>query len=189
MQVSIHNLDRGIARRLREYVIRTKHIQTVRQYGRVYGRLSSALRGEVAMIVHTKWFEQIHLFRSANERLRVQIALKLQGGVFAPSENMPPTSLYMLHRGVAFINGAVLGGGRAWGLGSLMYSKSAFSSMKTSSTAVAFTYCEVLFMDGIFLREVAERYDTRGAPHTPPCAAGLLGVQPREVGRKTASAS
>jgi len=153
--VAIQGIDNKLARRLREYMIKSKHVSTVRSYQRVYSRLSGALRGEVALEVNKKWFKQIHLLRAANERLCVQVACALQGGVFAPSEYMPSTNLYLLHRGVAFINGQCLGGGKAWGLNSMMY-----SALLKRSSAIAFTYCEVYFIEGLWLREMSEVCDT-----------------------------
>jgi hypothetical protein len=152
--VAIHELDRSLAQRLRAFMIKAKHIQTVKSYSRVYLRLSNALRGEVALQVNSNWFQQIHLLRYANERLCVQLAIALEGGVFAPSEYMPAQNLYLLHRGVAFINGQCLGGGKFWGLSSMMY-----SSEFRRSSAVAFTYCEVLYIEGLWLRELADACD------------------------------
>ena len=169
--------------------MRSKHVALVKSYGRIYQRLSSALRGEVALEVNSKWFAQIHLLADANERLCVQIAVSLQGArvlatslddclhpcpcpcpcpcaymtltrhvhtstrtclasgnVFAPSEYMPATNLYLLHRGVAFIDGRVKGGGKTWGLLSLMHTLG-----NNRSSAVAFTYCEVLYLSLIHI--------------------------------------
>ena len=98
---ALHSLDRTLAKRLREYVIRSKHVATVNSYGRVYETLSYALRGEVAIKVNAQYFSQIHLLSKASERLCVQVATGLKGGVFAPSEYMPAKNLYLLHRGVA----------------------------------------------------------------------------------------
>ena len=166
-------------------MLKSKHIMITRSYQRVYHALSNALKGEVAIKVNSVWFNQIHILNRASERLCVQVAMSLQGGVFAPSEYMPAKNIYMLHSGVAFINGSVLGRGKVrhlprshpfhalpcpshaflingsvlgrgkvWGLGSLRYSL----PLKRSS-AISFTYCEVLYMEGLWLRELADACD------------------------------
>ena len=48
-------------------------------------------------------------------RLRVQVALKLEALVFAPSEVLPCGRLYIVNRGLAIYAGKLLGSGKVWG--------------------------------------------------------------------------
>jgi len=156
--VAIHNLPKPLSSKLRLYMLKSKHIQVVRSYARVYRHLSSGLRGEVALEVNQKWLQQIDLLKDANVRLSTQIAVALQGKVFAPSEFMPAKCLYLMHRGVAMINGSIHGSGRVFGVTSLMYSED-----WKESVYIAFGYCEVLTMEGKWLREIAEVCDAATA--------------------------
>lgn len=153
--VDIHGLERPLARRLREYLIKAKHVGLVKSYQRVYQHLSPTLRSEVAVAVHRPFFRQIRLLGDANESLRAHIARMLHGAVFAPSEHMPRDNVYHLHRGIALLSGVVMGSGRVWGVSSVMYS----AAQHAHTEVVAFTYCEVLCINGLVVRELAETHD------------------------------
>ena len=87
---------------------------------------------------------------------QVALAHSLEGAVFAPSERMPKTNVFNMHRGIALVDGLVRGSGRVWGIYSILYSSRA---LDRRSSAKAFTYCEVLMVDGHRLRELADAYD------------------------------
>ena len=105
--IDVHKIDSDLACRLREYFIKAKHVELVKSYNRVYHRLSATLSGEVAVRVHGSWFKQLRLLDAANNPLKVHLAHALQGAVFAPSEKMPKTNVYAMHRGIALVDGLV----------------------------------------------------------------------------------
>ena len=152
-------LDTSLARRMREYLHKTRHIDLVKSYHHVYDRLSTQLRSEVALCACRELFEQCFLLSEASNALRTQIAHSVQGDVFAPSEVLPCTNVYAMHRGIVVIDGIVRASRRVFGIPSLMYSH----ALRSSTHAVAFTYCEVLFIDGHVLRELAEKFDVHTA--------------------------
>ena len=144
---------------MREYAHKTRHIDLVKSYHHVYDRLSTQLRSEVAVCACREWFKQIALLSEASSALRTRIAHNVQGDVFAPSEALSCGNVYAMHRGIVVINGIVRASRRIFGIPSIMYSH----KLRSATNAVAFTYCEVLFIDGHTLRELAETHDAHTA--------------------------
>lgn len=108
-------LDSKLKRRLRQYFAQRKHIMMAKSASGVIHKMSTSLQIEVVMLVHNHWLKNIWFLRGAEDPCLVQLALRMEACVFAPSELPDPENLYILHRGIVMVGGRVLTSGKMWG--------------------------------------------------------------------------
>ena len=81
----------------------------------VIHKMSTSLQIEVVWLVHKHWLQHIWFLRGAEPACLVQLALRMEPCVFAPSELPEPTHLYIIQRGIVMQGGRVLTSGKMWG--------------------------------------------------------------------------
>ena len=64
----------------------------------VIHKMSTSLQAEVVMLVHSHWLKQIWFLRGCEPPCLVQLALRMEPYVFAPSEQPEQSNLYVIHR-------------------------------------------------------------------------------------------
>ena len=87
-----------LTRRLRQFFHQRKHVMMAKSASSVINKMSTSLQIEVVMIVHQHWLQHIWFLRGAEPACLVQLALRMEPCVFAPSELPEPTHLYIIHR-------------------------------------------------------------------------------------------
>jgi len=81
----------------------------------VIHKMSTSLQAEVVMLVHSHWLKQIWFLRGCEPPCLVQLALRMEPYVFAPSEQPEQSNLYVIHRGIVMHGTRVLTSGSMWG--------------------------------------------------------------------------
>jgi len=133
-----HKLEKGMRRHLREYIMRTKHIQSMNAQNQLMSLMSPKLQGELSLQVNGPWLMALPFLSGVEVACMVRIALALKPLVFVPTELLPSESMYYLAKGTVVHRGGVKTGGSVWGTDCVL-NKAALRSRP----ARALTYAEV----------------------------------------------
>lgn len=149
-----YRLPAPVCRRLREYMLQSKHLTMAETNKEIILRLSPALQGEVAWRINKKWLRRVWFLHSCETPFLVQLALTLQARVYAPNEMVARDSLYIIHRGVLLYGGRVLTAGKVWGEDVILQSE----HLRTKAIGKAMNYLELFQIGRDELLELAMFY-------------------------------
>lgn len=100
-----------LARRLREYFHKTRHITITDANNVLLRKMSPALQGEVLWRTNAVWLKRVPFMRSCEAEFVAKVLLSLRPVVFAPGDIVFGNHLYILHHGVAVYGGRILTAG------------------------------------------------------------------------------
>mmetsp|Transcript_76761 Transcript_76761/g.152188 ORF Transcript_76761/g.152188 Transcript_76761/m.152188 type:complete len:457 (+) Transcript_76761:1746-3116(+) len=149
-----HGLGSCCGQRLREYFHRTKHITTTEFNNELLGKMSPALQGEVLWRTNSVWLRRVQFMRKCEPEFVAKILLSLQPLVFAPSDVVFGTQLYILHHGVAVYGGKVLTAGDVWGEDMLLSNE----KLQKQTFARALNYVEAYSLERQAILALAEGF-------------------------------
>jgi len=152
-----HAFAPELTRRLRQFFHQRKHVMMAKSASSVINKMSTSLQIEVVMIVHQHWLQHIWFLRGAEPACLVQLALRMEPCVFAPSELPEPTHLYIIHRGIVMHGGRVLTSGKMWGEEMIL---DAAHATTTPAVARCMTYVEVYSISRQVFFKVTSSFDT-----------------------------
>ena len=133
------NLPAQMRFRLREYNRESMHLFRTKKGQEILDQLSPALQGEVALVVHCAWLDNVWYLTRAPTMIKIDLASKLRQRVIPQGEQSPPGFMYILQRGMALWCGRVFKSGRVWGEDILL----ANEAIQLNVSALAMTYCIV----------------------------------------------
>jgi len=147
-----NNFPAELKQRLRVYFQQRKHVMLSRTASGVIHKMSTSLQLEVVMRIHSHWLNAIWFLRGAEEACLVQLALRMEPCVFAPSELPESDHLYVIHRGIVMYGPRLLTSGKMWGEATVL----ATARGKTDNAPVlarCMTYVEVYSLScAVFLK-------------------------------------
>jgi len=151
-----HALEPDLKRRLRQYFHQRKHVMMSRSASNVIHKMSTSLQIEVVVLVHSHWLKKIWFLDGAETACLVQLALRMEPCVFAPSELPEETHLYIIHRGIVMHGLKVLTSGRMWGEELILLDDRAHHA---STIARCMTYVEVYSISRTAFFKVTNAFD------------------------------
>lgn len=128
---------------MREYFHKTRHLTITAANNALLSKMSPALQGEVLWRNNHVWLRRVTFLRRCDPEFIARVLLSLQPLVFAPSDVVFGTALYILHHGVAVYGGRVLTAGAVWGEDMLL----ANSKIRSQRFARALNYVEALSIE------------------------------------------
>lgn len=137
--IAMHHLSADMSSRLREYFFQTRHLQRQKADLRLLNQMSPDLQGEVTVQINTAWLERVTFLRECEPAMIVQVALRLQGIVYAPGELIPGDQLHILQRGVCVRDGRVRLAGTVWGEDMILSN----AALMSSAPVRAITFAQV----------------------------------------------
>jgi len=147
-------LDHSMARRLREYFHQTRHLQIASAQRKLMAQMSPALQAEVSLAISERWLKQVWFLEGVEVQFLARLSLALSAMVFSPGELAPHGFLYIVHRGVALLNGKMVTSGKVWGEDAVLESE----RLQRKFSARAMSYLEVYMINGETLREAAQAF-------------------------------
>ena len=146
-------LSHDARRRLREYLIRTKNVQSGESQRELISLMSPKLQGELSLQVSGPWLLTVPFLKNAETQCAVQIALALRSRVYVPTELLPADCMYMVSTGMVVHMGRIYGGGQMWGTDSILCRVDL-----RSRPARALTYVEVDYIHREDILEVVHSF-------------------------------
>ena len=107
--------DKATRRRLREFLIRAKHVQMEESQKELVMLMSPKIQGELSLKVNGAWLSNIDFLRDIEAACCVEIALSLDACVFVPSELLSSSYLYHMQQGTVVYKGKVVVGDSIFG--------------------------------------------------------------------------
>ena len=140
--------------RLREYFQRTKHLQISGANNSLLCKMSPKLQGEVLLHCNQSWIKRVGFLQGVDDEFVAALVLNLVPIVFAPSETIFGTSLYVVHRGLALFGGKLLKSGMVWGEDMLLEA----AHLRSPFCARALNYLEVYMISRAEVFAIADHY-------------------------------
>ncbi len=140
--------------RLREYFQRTKHLQISGANNSLLCKMSPKLQGEVLLHCNQSWIKRVDFLQGVDDEFVAALVLNLVPIVFAPSETVFGTSLYVVHRGLALFGGKLLKSGMVWGEDMLLEA----AHLRSPFCARALNYLEVYMISRAEVFAIADHY-------------------------------
>ena len=140
--------------RLREYFQRTKHLQISGANNSLLCKMSPKLQGEVLLHCNQSWIKRVDFLQGVDDEFVAALVLNLVPIVFAPSETIFGTSLYVVHRGLALFGGKLLKSGMVWGEDMLLEA----AHLRSPFCARALNYLEVYMISRAEVFAIADHY-------------------------------
>ena len=140
--------------RLREYFQRTKHLQISGANNSLLCKMSPKLQGEVLLHCNQSWIKRVGFLTGVDDEFVAALVLNLVPIVFAPSETIFGTSLYVVHRGLALFGGKMLKSGNVWGEDMLLEA----AHLRSPFCARALNYPEVYMISRAEVFAIADHY-------------------------------
>ena len=157
-------LDTRLCARLRAY-FRYQNKQSTNDYTWLLEKLTPALRGAVALEMHSDWIEELPVFSNCPKLLLIRLSFLFTAAVFPPDERLttaglPVPSLMVLRRGLVIgaaaglrCDFAVCGAGKLVGADALRG-----PGIPARSTVLSLTHCDFSVVGATELREVFEAF-------------------------------
>jgi hypothetical protein len=154
-----HRMPHDLCMKIRNYIKHCQKMMREKYYKKVLAILSPTVQGEIAVIKHNAWIKQIPFFCSPIEEeqqaFTAAIATKLGAEAFAPNEGIymegaMATTLFVVERGIASLECAIMSHNKAFGLEMIMHAG------VRQHQAVALTYLDCITLSNDDLYEVME---------------------------------
>jgi len=149
------DLPQPLRLRIREYYRECAHMQRVKSYRELTNLMSIPLRGEVALHTYYKAVLNVKYFKDCCRDFLIEVALSLEGMVYAPREFFPQFGrLWVIDRGAACREGIVFVPGAVFGEDMVIDAL----QLQNKATALALTFCEVQCLTKVRLTEIVKDY-------------------------------
>lgn len=135
---------------LRSFFLNQKETLLRAQSETILAKLSPAFQAQVISMIHGKWLKKLSFLRPFKRRIvatgrelhfepedgcLVQLVMRMEPRIFAPSEVASERGLYVVKRGIVLFESIVLSSGRVWGddiiLSDTLYTKRALGRAMT----------------------------------------------------------
>ena len=146
------NCDPLLSRRVREFLIASKHTQRRQRESGILLLMSPALQGEVAQQSHHALLNGISYFRDASADFILQISLAVQTRCFAPREMVFSPHLNVVYTGLAAVRGVIKMRSQVWNEDFIVCN----TSLRRGGPACALTFLEVFQLERDLLFDLLE---------------------------------